>query len=65
MQKPPVSNVLIYIAFNALSALIFVFTVSTFTAHTTHNALLAVILCIDHLDMRMKKPLYTQCTHIR
>ena len=46
-----VSTVLTNIAFNALHALIFVLTVLTNNiAYTIHNSI-ALILCIDHLDM--------------
>ena len=46
-----VSKVLTNIAFNALHALIFISTVSTNTiAYTIHNSI-ALILCVDHLDM--------------
>ena len=46
-----VLTVLTYIAFNALHALIFVSTVSTNKIpYSIHNSI-ALILCIDHLDM--------------
>ena len=46
-----VSTVLTYIAFNALHALIFVSTVSiNKIPYSIHNSI-ALILCIDHLDM--------------
>ena len=46
-----VSTVLTNIAFNALHALIFVSTVSTNKIpYSIHNSI-ALILCIDHLDM--------------
>ena len=46
-----VSTVLTYIAFNALHALIFVSTVSTNKIpYSIHNSI-ALILCINHLDM--------------
>ena len=46
-----VSTVSTYIAFNALRALIFVSTVSTNKIpYSIHNSI-ALILCINHLDM--------------
>ena len=46
-----VSTVSTNIAFNVLHALIFVLTVSTNkTPYSIHNSI-ALILCIDHLDM--------------
>ena len=46
-----VSTVSTYIAFNALHALIFVLTVSTNKIpYSIHNSI-ALILCINHLDM--------------
>ena len=44
-------TVLINIAFNALHALIFVSTVSTNKIPYSERNSIALILCIDHLDM--------------